>query len=140
VRDFNPAEPHRAHGMGVQFTSLDPKCQPLLERLLEKKSTSRPTASTGVPVVKPTSGERLAQTALPAEDASAEWAIPNDTAMRRALDRARSLAGDDDVESLLQSTPEEPVTLETALADLPRMIRRTTVSINVVDDGGNKKR
>jgi uncharacterized protein (TIGR02266 family) len=138
VRDFNPAEPHRAHGMGVQFTALDPKCQSLLERLLERKSTSRPTAATGVPVVKPASGERLAQTAAPAEDATVEWATTDDTSMRRALDRARMLAGDDDVESLLQTTPEEPVTLEKALADLPRMIRRTTVSINVADDGGTK--
>lgn len=138
VRDFNPAEPHRAHGMGVQFTALDPKCQPLLERLLERKLTSRPTAATGVPVVKPASGERFTQSSLPAEDATVEWATTDDTSMRRAVDRARMLAADDDVESLLQTTPEEPVTLEKALADLPRMIRRTTVSINVVDEGGNK--
>jgi uncharacterized protein (TIGR02266 family) len=137
VREFNPSEPHRAHGMGVQFTGLDPKCQPLLERLLERKSTSRPTAATGVPVVKPSSGERPIQAQASAEE-SAEWATTDDTAMRRLADRARLLAGDDDVESLLQTTPEEPVTLEKALADLPRMIRRTTVSMSVVEDGGNK--
>lgn len=138
VREFNPAEPHRAHGMGVQFTALDPKCQSLLERLLEKKSTSRPTAATGVPVVRPASGERTAPTVLPTAEESAEWATADDTTTRRAVDRARLLAGGDDVEALLQSTPEEPVTLEKALADLPRMLRRTTAAFNIIDDGSNK--
>jgi hypothetical protein len=110
----------------------------LLERLLERKNTSRPTAAVGVPVVKPASGERLAQAAPPSEDARVEWATTDDTSVRRAVDRARMLNGDGDVEALLQSTPEEPVTLEKALSDLPRMLRRTTMSLNAVDDGGNK--
>lgn len=126
--------------MGVQFTALDPACQPLLERLLERKgsASARPTAAAGVPVVKPASGERPMPATTASPDESAEWAAADDTSVRRAVERARLLAGDDDVESLLQTAPEEPVTLERALADLPRLIRRTTVSINVVEDSGNK--
>jgi molecular chaperone DnaK len=135
VREFNPAEPHRAHGMGVQFTGLDPKCQDLLERLLERKSTSRPTAVNGVPVVRPSGSADRTQANPVGEDDSTEWSTPDDTALRRAVDRARILAGGDDVESLLQPSPEESVTLERALADLPRMLRRSTMSINVADDG-----
>ena len=137
VRDFNPAEPHRAHGMGVQFTALDPKCQDLLERLLERKSTSRPTAVNGVPVVSGSGNERTQANPV-SGDESAEWATSDDTSLRRAVDRARMLAGGDDVESLLQSTPDEPATLEKALAELPRMLRRSTVSINVTDESGHK--
>ena len=142
VREFNPAEPHRAHGMGVQFTALDPKCLPLLERLLERKSSSRPTAANGVPAVGSTgSGERRMQVSRPTEEEISEWVTTDDTALRRAVDRARMLAGNnEDVESLLQPTPEESVTLEKALAELPRMltVRRTTATMVPVDDGGNK--
>jgi uncharacterized protein (TIGR02266 family) len=135
VREFNPAEPHRAHGMGVQFTALDPKCQDLLERLLERKSNSRPTAVNGVPVVKPSASADRTQPTPVSEDDSAEWSTRDDTALRRAVDRARLLAGSEDVEALLQPSPDEHVSLEKALADLPRMLRRTTMSINIVDDG-----
>jgi uncharacterized protein (TIGR02266 family) len=145
VRDFNPTEPHRAHGMGVQFTVLDPECRPLLDRLLEKKNEARPTPISGVPMVRsrPPSGERLStgtQSLVPNPD-PAEWA--DEASVRRASDRARMLAGGtDDVEALLQRAPdEEPVTLERALAELPRMVsgRRTTAAMVSVDDAdGNK--
>jgi hypothetical protein len=49
--------------------------------------------------------------------------------------------GTDEIESLLQRTPEEPTTLEQALADLPRLIfaRRTTAAMNAADDTGANK-
>jgi hypothetical protein len=53
------------------------------------------------------------------------------------------LGGTDEIESLLQHTPDEPTTLEQALADLPRLIstRRTTAAMNAADDtGANKDR
>jgi uncharacterized protein (TIGR02266 family) len=144
VREFNPAEPHRAHGMGVQFTFVDPGCRPLLERLLEKKSV-RPTPVSGVPIVVPRqpSGESSAvrgAVTSPSPDNADEWA--DDASVRRASDRARMLAGGaDEIESLLQSTPDEPATLEQALAELPRLIstRRTTAAMTVVDDKGASK-
>ena len=146
VRDFNPAEPHRAHGMGVQFLFVDPECRPLLDRLLATKNAARPTPASGLPIVAPRqgSGASLASRGSvpsPAPDDPNEWA--DDASVRRASDRARMLAGGaDELESFLQRTPEEPATLEQALAELPRLIsnRRTTAVMNVPDDkGGNKE-
>jgi molecular chaperone DnaK len=145
VREFNPAEPHRAHGMGVQFTHLDPECRPLLERLLDKKGAVKLTPVSGVPIVLPrqTSAALLVArgpAASPSPDSPDEWA--GDTALRRAADRARMLTGgSDEIESLLQRAPEEPATLEQALAELPRLIsnRRTTAAMNVSDDTGASK-
>jgi len=145
VREFNPAEPHRAHGMGVQFTFVDPDCRPLLDRLLERKTTARPTPVSGVPtiVIRQPSGESTAgrgPATSPSPDDPGEWA--DDASVRRALDRARMLAGGaDDLESLLQRTPDEPATLEQALAELPRLIssRRTTAAMTVADDTSASK-
>jgi molecular chaperone DnaK len=145
VRDFNPDEPHRAHGMGVQFTFVDPECRPLLDRLLERKSAARLTPVSGVPIVlpRPTSAVSLAarsQAKSPSPDGPDEWA--DDASVRRASDRARMLTGGaDEIESLLQRTPDEPVTLEQALAELPRMLspRRTTAAMSVADDPGGTK-
>ena len=146
VREFNPAEPHRAHGMGVQFTFLDPECRPLLDRLLERKNAVRLTPVSGVPIVLPrqTSAALLVArgpTASPSPDSPDEWAV-DDTSLRRAADRARMLAGGtDEIEPLLQRAPDEPVTLEQALAELPRLIsnRRTTAAMNVTDDTAANK-
>jgi molecular chaperone DnaK len=145
VREFNPAEPHRAHGMGVQFTFVDPECRPLLDRLLDKKTAARPTPVSGVPIVAPRPGSGESPTARgpltsPSPDDPGEWA--DDASVRRASDRARMLAGGaDDIESLLQRTPEEPATLEQALAELPRLVsnRRTTAAMTVADDTGANK-
>lgn len=145
VREFNPAEPHRAHGMGVQFTFVDPECRPLLDRLLEKKTAARPTPVSGVPIVvsRQPSGESLSARApatSPSPDDPGEWA--DDASVRRASDRARMLAGGaDEIESLLQRTPQEPATLEQALAELPRLIsnRRTTAAMTVAEDKGANK-
>ena len=146
VREFNPAEPHRAHGMGVQFTFVDPECRPLLDRLLATKNAARPTPVSGVPIIVPrqVSGPSLAARSpvtAPSPDDPGEWAA-DDASVRRASDRARMLAGAvDELESLLQRTPDEPSTLEQALADLPRLVsnRRTTAAMNAADDTGGAK-
>ena len=145
VREFNPAEPHRAHGMGVQFTFVDPECRSLLDRLLAAKSAARPTPVSGVPIIVPRqpSGASAAvreSAASPGPDDRDEWA--DDASVRRALDRARMLAGGaDELESLLQRAPDEPTTLEQALAELPRMLsnRRTTAAMSTVDDKSGTK-
>ena len=145
VREFNPAEPHRAHGMGVQFTFVDPECRPLLDRLLERKTAARPTPVSGVPIVvsRPGSGESPAARSplsSPSPDDFGGWA--DDASVRRAADRARMLTGGaEEIESLLQRTPEEPATLEQALAELPRLIsnRRTTAAMTVAEEAGVSK-
>jgi uncharacterized protein (TIGR02266 family) len=145
VRDFNPAEPHRAHGMGVQFTAVDPACRPLLDRLLAAKTASRPTPISGVPIVVPrqvSTASIVARgpTRSPSPEETDEWA--DDASVRRATDRARMLSGGaDELESLLHRTPDESVTLEHALAELPRILspRRTTAAMSTVDGSGQKK-
>lgn len=145
VREFNPAEPYRAHGMGVQFTFVDPECQPLLHRLLEQKNAARPTPVSGVPIAVPGRARRESLAALglatsPNPDDSDEW--KDEASVRRALDRARTLAGGtDETEILLQPTPDEPATLEQTLADLPRLIsgRRASAAMNVAADTGASK-
>jgi hypothetical protein len=49
--------------------------------------------------------------------------------------------GAEEIESLLQRTPEEPATLEQALAELPRLIsnRRTTAAMTVAEEAGVSK-
>jgi molecular chaperone DnaK len=145
VREFNPAEPHRAHGMGVQFTFVDPGCRPLLDHLLAAKNAARPTPVSGVPIIVPRQPSGASPSArdrvtLPSPEDPGEWA--DDASVRRASDRARMLAGGaDDLESLLQRAPEEPPTLEQALAELPRLIsnRRTTAAMSTVDDKSGAK-
>ena len=145
VREFNPTEPHRAHGMGVQFTFVDPECRSLLDRLLATKNATRPTPVSGVPIIVPRQPGGVAAAVRepvtsPSPEDPGEWA--DDASVRRASDRARMLAGGaDDLEALLQRTPDEPTTLEQALAELPRLIssRRTTAAMSVVDDKGGAK-
>ncbi len=49
--------------------------------------------------------------------------------------------GADELESLLQRAPDEPSTLEQALAELPRMLsnRRTTAAMSTADEKGGSK-
>jgi uncharacterized protein (TIGR02266 family) len=128
VREFDPKEPQRAHGMGVQFTALDPGSRLILDRLLEMKASSaKPTRA--APVIAPVT---LASPATPsnhAQDASTEGETDanayylSDEALNHAIARARVLASrTEDVESLRTREPEEPVTLELALQDLPRLL------------------
>jgi uncharacterized protein (TIGR02266 family) len=121
VKPFDAAAPARPHGMGVSFTRIDPSCREMFRRLVERRETSsnprRPaapgsTASDGTPVAR-----------MP-EAFSAELEGIDDGALRRATDRARALAARvENVDDLLVKEPEEAVTLEQALADLPRYLQ-----------------
>lgn len=124
VKEFNPAEPHRPYGMGVQFLYVDPDARPVLESLLAKKQLSR---SGSQPAVSPATTTTEARAVSLPEGASA--APPDDgldeNALRRTLDRARSLSTrtDADLDALLAADPEEePATLSQALAELPRLL------------------
>jgi uncharacterized protein (TIGR02266 family) len=149
VREFNPAEPHRAHGMGVQFTFIDPECRPLLEKLLEGKGgPAQPTTtSESAPAVRarePISTRTTQSLSVRSEPLSAEETgeTMDDAALRRVLDRARMLAGRMEVDSLVARDDEEAPTVEQALADLPRLIygRRTTTAIRVVADADDSNK
>jgi uncharacterized protein (TIGR02266 family) len=122
VKEFNPAEPHRPYGMGVQFLYVDPDARPILERLLKKKELSRsgsqPTISSPVAPL-----ESRAPATVPELRAISDEDLDEPT-MRRTLDRARILSSrTDDLDALLAPDPEEsPATLSQALAELPRLL------------------
>jgi uncharacterized protein (TIGR02266 family) len=119
VKEFNPAEPHRPYGMGVQFLFVDPDARPVLDQLLKKKELSKtgPQATVAPPVVVPRSSEAPEPRAINDDDL-------DEPTMRRALDRARILSlRTDDLDALLAPDPEEsPATLSQALAELPRLL------------------
>ena len=125
VREFNPDEPQRAHGMGVQFIQLAPSCRPLLDRLLAYKS--RPTRYTpvaGVPAVATgdQSGESAAHTEHPSTDGDPSTWI-DEQGVKQAVERARLYASKvDDVEALRAREREEAPSLEEALAEMPRLL------------------
>jgi len=135
VRDFNPQEPQRAHGMGVQFLHVVPGSRPMLDRLLAHKALPvRLTPVAGVPVTSPrprvdsasdpttTSASGLHR-AIIAEGDPGSWI--DDQGVRLATDRARVLSSRiEDVEALRARDRDEPATLEEALAELPRLLRR----------------
>jgi uncharacterized protein (TIGR02266 family) len=130
VREFNPQEPQRAHGMGVQFQTVESGSRAMVDRLVAAKSApirhtpmggvplSAPTESSDALAVSPGSGPHPA--AILDGDPSA-WI--DDQGVRQAVIRARVLASRvDDVEALRGRDREEPPTIEAALADLPRLL------------------
>jgi uncharacterized protein (TIGR02266 family) len=134
VKEFNPAEPQRAHGMGVQFTVVDPASRPLLERLLRKREESqRKAAPPSATAPQPASpAVRRPTESRPTEPLPAVPEIDEleDTALRRLVDRARTLsARTEDVEDLLKPEPfEQPATLSEALKEMTRYLNRRTGS------------
>lgn len=141
VKEFNADEPHRPYGMGVQFTAVDRNSRPVLERLLQKRDLSgpRPLPKPPAPPVRPPALAAGPGEARPTErDVSLDGLDQmEDTAVRRLVDRARTLsARTDDLEALLAPEAEEPVSLSQALDDLQRLLtpRRPTGMFRVLGD------
>ncbi len=134
VREFNPQEPQRAHGMGVQFLVVAPACRPVLDRLLAHKAApALRTPSGGVPITtpRPSSPEisplpvsgpgTNAQEPAWLDGDPSDWI--DDVGVRKATNRARVLASRvEDVEALRGRDREEPPTIEEAMAELPRLL------------------
>jgi uncharacterized protein (TIGR02266 family) len=131
VKAYNPAEPQKPHGMGLQFVQVDPDSRETLNRILQTKTAARPG-----PAAARTTGPRAtlqggaAATAVNGRthvdtnvDLAAEYGI-DEAALRRVIDRNWTLGprANDDVEDLLKPDPVEPVTLAQALAELPRLL------------------
>jgi uncharacterized protein (TIGR02266 family) len=140
VKEFNPDEPHRPYGMGVQFVALDPAAKPILERLLKKKETTRPSGPQP-PVVTPRADAPRATEPMAVLGDNPDDV--DDASLRRTLERARALAARaDDVEALLGPDPEEPrPTLDAALAELPRLLsgRKGSGLMRLPPDDDKKK-
>lgn len=133
VREFNPQEPQRAHGMGVQFLTVAPGSRVMLERLLAyKASPERRTPIAGVPITQPRPPVERSPSpvstpgtgphrSFPSEGDPSTWI--DDQGVRQAANRARVLASRvEEVESLRARDHEEPPTLDEALAELPRLL------------------
>lgn len=138
VRDFNPQEPQRAHGMGVQFLNVAPATRPMLDRLLTHKAASPlRTPSGGVPITVARPPTELSPVPVTApgsviqsidlmDNDPTNWI--DDQGVRRAANRARVLASRiDDVDALRVRERDES-SIEQALADLPHLLgtRRQT--------------
>jgi uncharacterized protein (TIGR02266 family) len=124
VRDYNPDEPQRAHGMGVQFLQVAPDAKPMLDRLLAYKAQPpRYTPVSGVPITvpRPKQESSSGRVYAPLEGDPSTWI--DDQGVRLAADRARLLASRiEDVESLRVRERDESASLEEALAGLPRLL------------------
>jgi uncharacterized protein (TIGR02266 family) len=141
VKEFNPAEPQRPHGMGVQFTKIDPASRETLNRILRVKGagagqTSGQAAGGGGPrppsqPVRPvgphgtTNGTGAKPHVDTTVDLAAEYKV-DDTTLRLTVERYRvgaARASEDEIENLLKpDAPEPPPTLAQALSELPRLI------------------
>jgi uncharacterized protein (TIGR02266 family) len=137
VKAFNPAEPQKPHGMGVQFVQVDGASRATLDRILQVKAIVRPAAGGPARATQPhmTLEQRAAGAGAGANgraridtsvDLAAEYGI-DDTTLRRVIDRNWTLGprGNDDVEALLKPDPVEPASLAEALAELPRLLDST---------------
>lgn len=136
VKAFDPAIPNRPHGMGVQFLRLDAPSRDALNRMLARKASGNsgvvrmPTSVSGGASGGHRSGSNGALPAVPRVDTNVDLAAEmgiDETRMRRAVDRnwlgSNRASGEiDDLEALLRPEPVETVSLQQALAELPRLL------------------
>jgi uncharacterized protein (TIGR02266 family) len=125
IKEFDPAQPNRPHGMGVQFAGLSPASKELLVRMLKLK----PPAPAGAPRGGSRAYATVGGTApAPRVDTNVDLAADfglDESQLRRALDRAWGPGGrptEDDLQALQRSEPNERPTLAQALAELPRLL------------------
>jgi uncharacterized protein (TIGR02266 family) len=152
VKEFNPAEPNRPHGMGVQFTALSHASREILQRMLKSKGTQRgPNAPRGLTAPLATLTARGAngsggprQRVDTSVDLAAEFGL-EEASLRRALDRAWGPGArpvEDDLQGLLGADDApEPATLSHALTELRRMLdprarRRSTGGFRTLESLG----
>jgi uncharacterized protein (TIGR02266 family) len=149
VREWNPAEPNRPHGMGVRFVSIATDSKPILARLLRLKETSasgpnlrRNTAP--LPTLPETNSG--AQLRAPAVDTAVDLAVEfgvDPLVVRSLIERTwmTGFRSEEELSDLLKPEPVEPVSLSQALTELPRFLaptsgrRRTTGAFRPLDSG-----
>jgi uncharacterized protein (TIGR02266 family) len=136
TKAYDPQEPSRPYGMGVQFTELDPASRPVLDRLLVRRADPTraatgqrgpaPTARAESETAKTQPLRRLSPSPPPGRPFGEELRSLDqvtDEAVAKAVERARALAAEvKDVEDLLHAAEESPPTLSQALADFPRYL------------------
>jgi len=139
VKAYDPAEPQKPHGMGVQFVQIDPGSRETLSRILQAKGSPRaPATAAAAPRTTGPQATLHRTGAAPARtngrwhvdtnvDLAAEYGI-DEVSLRRVIDRNWTLgprATDEDIEALLKPEPVETATLAQALAEMPRLLDPT---------------
>jgi uncharacterized protein (TIGR02266 family) len=124
IKEYNPAEPNKPHGMGVQFVSLSAASREVLTRMLQLKGPPRAQRGLTQPLSTLQGARPRVDTNV---DLAAEFGLDEAT-LRRALDRAWTAGGrpgEDDLQGLLGGEAVEPATLPQALGELRRMLDPT---------------
>jgi uncharacterized protein (TIGR02266 family) len=151
VKQFDPAQPQRPHGMGVQFTRIDPASRETLNRMLRLKGAARPAGTAGRPAttqsLRPvgeapapgTNGNGTRPHVDTSVDLAAEYGV-DETTLRLTVERYRmgsARASEEEIEELLKPERVEAPTLGQALNELPRMLdpalRRRTGAFRTLD-------
>ncbi len=122
-KDYNPEEPHKPYGMGVQFIYVDPPTRPVLDRLLQRReANSRPTPVVTHEITAQGQGEDTRPT-QPQQMVVDDDDTLDEATYRRAVERARAMAArNEELAELLTVEPEERSSLADVLADLPRVL------------------
>lgn len=137
VREWHADEPHRAHGMGVRFTSIEAATRPVLASLLRAKEAGgggpaarQPNGS--VPALADSSGANGRLSPAPPRvdtgvDLAAELGV-DPAAVRSLIERTwmTSARSDEDLTELLTPSTAEPSSLAQALSELPRFLDRAS--------------
>lgn len=132
VKEFNPDEPNKPHGMGVQFASLTAPSRAVLKRMLAlkdaQKAAAAPRGLTAPLATLQARGNGIPQPRVDTNvDLASEFGL-DEAALRRAVDRAWGPGArpvEDELAGLLASEPAPPVTLAQVLKELPRMLDRS---------------
>src|SRR4051794_17243469 len=90
VKPFDPAEPQKPHGMGVQFVRIDPGSRETLARILQAKGAGAPGTRRGsqphATLQGGGNGARVRPRVDTSVDLAAEYGIDDGT-LRRIIDR-----------------------------------------------------
>ncbi len=162
IKEFNPAEPNRPYGMGVQFISIEPTTKPILARILRAKEAGIQRRATTGPLTpldagtagrpqaagqaSAANGKRPAARVDTSVDLVAEYGL-DEYAVRHIIERTWMTGArtSDDLADLLKPEPVESVTLAQALSELPRLLdpqysrRRASGGFRGVDAAGETR-
>jgi molecular chaperone DnaK len=150
IKEFDPAQPQRPHGMGVQFVRIDPASRETLNRMLKAKAAApaRPTTGPVQPLhARGTNGSAGRQPRIDAAvDLVSEYGL-DEAALRRTVDRYRFGSGgrpvEDELGDLLKPEPAELPSLAQALSELPRLLdpgaRRRTGAFRPLEAPGERQ-
>ena len=102
VKPFNPAEPQKPHGMGVQFVRIDPSSRDTFDRILRAKGAA--AGPGGRSPQRPSAAAHARPRVDTSVDLAAEYGIDEAT-LRRTVDRNWTLGARGTRRSRTSSSP-----------------------------------